>query len=546
MDVAERSSLWTSPAAGIAAVVGLAIPLVFFKLGAPALVDPDEPYYAVPALEMLRTGTWAVPVFHGQPWFDKPALYYWTILAAFKAFGVSEWAARLGSALAGLGGAVALATLAPAGWRRNGAHLLAAIVLLTSLEYAYLSRAAVTDMTLTMFVTLGFLAVARHLETGSAVAAFGSGAAFGLAVLTKGPVGVLVPGVALAAYGLVARRRVAIAFRSWLVAAAGFFATSLPWYLYMFIAHRELLVSVFLGEENLGRFVSAEHRQFPLFYVAVLAGGLLPWSAALPSSLARSIRKLTRGREREGGVLGTTYALCWFGAVLGIFGLSASKLASYVLPAFPAAAFLIAEYWCQELPRSRRGEHAARGPVAVAWAGAAIAVAAAAALTAATSRGRFATPGPAPYVIAAVVVAAALFAVLAVTRGRLLWFASLQAASSLALVLGAVVYVGPGLAAAESTKSLVERLETSGLADEVVGTYRVPDVSLDFYWPRPLRRVTDADELTRRVATEPGRLWIVRANELDALAAESRLEVKPLMTVARRSAVRLSPRTAAP
>src|SRR4029453_9723353 len=128
----------------------------------------------------------------GQPWFDKPVLFYWMILAAYKTFGVSEWAARLGSALAGLGGAVALATLAPRGLRRGGAHVLAAVVLATSLEYAFLSRSAVTDMTLTLFLTLGFLAFARHLETGGKLWAAWAGAAFGLAALTKGPVGAIV------------------------------------------------------------------------------------------------------------------------------------------------------------------------------------------------------------------------------------------------------------------------------------------------------------------------------------------------------------------
>jgi 4-amino-4-deoxy-L-arabinose transferase-like glycosyltransferase len=272
----------TSPTAAAGLIVALAIPLFFVKLGAGALVDPDEPYYAVPALEMLKSNTWAVPLFRGQPWFDKPVLFYWMVLAAFKTFGVSEWAARLGSALAGLGGALAVGTLAPAGWRRNGAHVMAAVVLATSLEYAMLSRSAVTDMTLTLFLTLGFLAVARHLETRSVPFAIAAGAAFGLATLTKGPVGAIIPAIAVFGYGLVTRRRELWAPRAFAAALTGFAATAIPWYAYMVVAHRDLVLKVFLGEENLGRFVNPEHRQFPLFYVAVLAAGLLPWSAALP------------------------------------------------------------------------------------------------------------------------------------------------------------------------------------------------------------------------------------------------------------------------
>src|SRR5262245_10703454 len=103
--------------AAVGLLIALAVPLFFVNLGRAGLIDPDEPYYAMPALEMLRSGSWLVPIFRGQPWFDKPVFFYWVVLASFKTFGVSEWAARLGSALAGLGGAVAIATLAPSRWR---------------------------------------------------------------------------------------------------------------------------------------------------------------------------------------------------------------------------------------------------------------------------------------------------------------------------------------------------------------------------------------------------------------------------------------------
>ena len=173
--------------------------------------------------------------------------------------------------------------------------MLAAVVLATSLEYAFLSRSAVTDMTLTLFLTLGFLAAAAFLESGRIATAAAAGAAFGLATLTKGPVGAILPALALSAYGLATRRRELLSPRAFAASAAGFAATALPWYAYMAAAHRDLVVTVFLGEENLGRFINAEHRQFPMFYVAVLAAGLLPWSAALPAGLLRAVRALRQG-----------------------------------------------------------------------------------------------------------------------------------------------------------------------------------------------------------------------------------------------------------
>ena len=537
----EPTSVWLSRPGAVGVLVALAVPLFFVKLGGAGLVDPDEPYYAVPALEMLKTHIWAVPIFRGQPWFDKPVLFYWMILAAFKAFGVSEWAARVGSALAGLLGAVAVATMAPSAWRRNGAHVLAAVVLATSLEYAFLSRSAVTDMTLTMFLTLGFLAVARHLESGGWASAASAGAAFGLATLTKGPVGVLVPALALAGYGLATRRRELLEVRSIAVSAAAFATTALPWYAYMVVAHRDLVLKVFLGEENLGRFVSPEHRQIPFFYVAVLAAGLLPWSAALPAGLLRAVRAFRRGDERPGTSPGAVFALAWFAAVVGLFSLSASKLLTYILPAFPAAAFLIADYWCDALAPRPAGSRTPAGPRAVAWTGAAIATAAAGAVFVLSREGRFTDAGPALYGLAALLCVAGLAAPAAVRVGRLAVFAAVQACSTVAIVLVFFIFAWPGLESSESAKTLVRRLEAGGLAVEVAGTYRVPDVGLDFYLGRSLPRETDARALAERVLRDPGRLWVVRADEADSMAERFSLSVERVMTVSRRTVVRLSP-----
>jgi 4-amino-4-deoxy-L-arabinose transferase-like glycosyltransferase len=540
-DGARRFEPPMSPAFAVGLLVALALPLYFLRLGGPALVDPDEPYYAVPALEMLKAGRWSVPLLHGQPWFDKPILFYWVVLAAYKAFGVSAWAARLGSALAGLGGAVALATLSPARWRRNGAHVLAAIVLATSLEYAFLSRSAVTDMTLTLFMTLGFLAVARYLESGGAWAAASAGAAFGLATLTKGPIGAVIPAIALLGYGLAARRREHLSVKAIGAAAGGFVAMAAPWYGYMLVAHRELVVDVFLGQENLGRFVNPEHRQVPLFYVAVLAAGLLPWSAALPAALTDAIRAVGRGDDRAPASPGPMFALAWFGGVVGVFSLSASKLMTYVLPAFPPAAFLIADYWCRAVPWSSTGERLPRGPRIVAWSGAAILLAVAAGLLVFARGGRYADLGPGLQALAAVLAAAAIAAAVTVRSSRLAGFVAAQVASTIAVVLVVVVFAWPRFESWISTQEFVSRLSAEGFADQVAGAYRVHDLSLDFYMGRSLSRENDPAELARRVRDDPGRLWVLRTADVGGIMALLPLDVAPVLTVTRCTLARLSP-----
>jgi 4-amino-4-deoxy-L-arabinose transferase-like glycosyltransferase len=235
------------------------------------------------------------------------------------------------------------------------------------------------------------------------------------------------------------------------------------------------------------------------------------------------------------------FALAWFAAVIGVFWLSASKLATYVLPAFPAAAFLIADYWCQALRPRSRGERIPSGPLAIAVAGAAISTAAAGAILVSAQSGRFTLAEPVAYGLAAVLVAAALAASAAVLFGRLAIFATVQAVSTVGFVLVFVVFGWPGLEASESTRTLVQRLEAGGLAAQIAGAYRVPDVSLDFYLGRALARETDAGGLARRVWSDPGRLWVVRADEVESLAAQHPLNLVRVMTVSRRAVVRLSP-----
>lgn len=534
-------SLGISTRGAILTLIALSIPLFFFQLGAAALLDPDEPYYAVPALEMLKSHSWAVPIFRGEPWFDKPVFFYWCVLAGYKLFGVTEFAARIGSAIAALAGAFGLVLLSPAGWKVRDAHLLSAIVLVTTLEYAVIARAAVTDMTLTLFFTLGFLAVARYLESRRIAFAAGAGGAFGLAVLTKGPVGALVPAIAVVGYGLWMRRRELLRPRALTAATAGFLATAAPWYVYMVAAHRDLVVKVFLGEENLGRFVNPEHRQIPFFYVVVFAAGMLPWSSALPVALWDALETTWRRDEGGGSSPGPAFALAWFTAVVGLFSLSASKLLTYVLPAFPPAAFLVARFWCDALAPDAPAGRPSRRTMAVAWSGGAIAVVLGAAAIATGHSPKFAHAFPALVALAVILSAGAVAGVAAVRAGRLRTFVAAQAAVAIVTVVGGVMYALPRVEPEDSTRALVADLRSRGLDAQVVGAFRVPDVSLDFYLDRTLARESDPKRLPGRVAADPSGLWIVRTLQIDAVAAGAGLTAEPVLTRGRRSVVRWKP-----
>lgn len=148
---------------------------------------------------MLQRGDWVTPHFNGQPRFDKPILFYWLILLSYRVFGITEFAVRVWSALAGLGLVVLVWQEAR---RRIGgeAGLWAGIAFGANLLTALLARAAVTDMLLTFFVTAAILAGLGALEapgSGGRWQSRGMWTAMALAVLVKGPVGVLIPAMAL-------------------------------------------------------------------------------------------------------------------------------------------------------------------------------------------------------------------------------------------------------------------------------------------------------------------------------------------------------------
>jgi len=541
----DRASRRTSLASTLFLTL-VSVPLFFVALGGHGLSDPDEPYYAVPALEMLRGGTWLTTTLRGQPWFDKPILFYWIVLSAYRLFGVSEMAARLGSACAALAGLFAVRAVG----RRIGfderTSFAASLILATSLEYAFVARAAVTDMTLTLTLLLAMLAGASYLSSGSRLAASLFGASLGLAALTKGPVGLILPVVALGGYALLARRSEILKPGALAACAAGLLLTAGPWYGFMASRHRDLLIQTFIGEGNFGRFLHPEHPSSPFYYLLTLAAGLLPWSGALPFALVGPARPSSwRAETGAGRPAGPLYALCWFAAPILVFSLSASKLPTYILPAFPAAALLLGRYWS-----SRLGEpapHAAGrlpfrpghlAPLAVTFM--VVMAGGIAVIGALRDRGVDQAVTGSLLVIALFLAGLALAAP-AVRRGSLFGLLAAHAGVAVLGFLTLVLWAGPRLEPYDSIRPLVRRLESLGSDQQITGAYHVWDLSPDFYLGRTLEVITERPLLLRRVAASPGGVWIVRTRDLAALASDPDLTSATLYQGPRRCALRLAP-----
>ncbi|MBN1526294.1 MAG: glycosyltransferase family 39 protein [Candidatus Omnitrophica bacterium] len=332
------------PLLSISLLAALCLYLFCFRLGSFALTDPDETFYAQTAKEMVERGEWSTPFLYGKPQFEKPILIYWLIEAAFKAFGVNEAAARLPSAVFALLGVIALYLLGARLFNRR-VGLFSALALATCVEYIILSRAVITDMVLAVLMLFGALFFFYAYPDGKKHFYYLSAAAFGLAVLTKGPVALVLPAFIFLAYFACVRdwqffRKVPL-----IGMALTFLAVSAPWYIVIWKLHGMEFVSAFLGFQNVTRFLVSEHKIGSQWYynIPIVFGGFFPWSAFLPFGFWHVGKKVFAkdGADRKSSL----FVFLWFMAIFLFFSVSSTKLPTYIFPSFMSLALIVGVLW---------------------------------------------------------------------------------------------------------------------------------------------------------------------------------------------------------
>ena len=395
-----RHCLWITLAAGA---------VFFLNLGVPQLWDEDEPKNAACAREMLERHDWVVPMFNYELRTAKPVLVYWLMMSAYEVFGVSEFGARFWSAVMGIG-----TCLLTYGIGRRlfqpAVGLWAALMLAAALMFGVASRAATPDAPLIFFSTLslaifvwglpsaalkqrltategtvnGAKSVLHHTALRSNLPQswwtfVGVYAAMAVAVLAKGPVGVVLPTLILMGYlwavELMTRRVTGLASANssgcqtsfwqrclsvlrnvspaaiwrvgWvlrpLTAICLVASIALPWYVWVSWRTDGAWIAGFLGKHNINRFMQPlEGHSGPVVYylIAVLIG-FFPWSIFLGVACVRLIQRL---RNAQAWTAGDLFCCCWATIYIGFFSFASTKLPSYVLPAYPALALITARW----------------------------------------------------------------------------------------------------------------------------------------------------------------------------------------------------------
>ncbi len=321
----------------------LVFALVWFSnLDYRRLVHPDEGRYAEIPREMIVTGDWLTPRLNGIKYFEKPALQYWITAAAYEAFGVHHWSARLWPALAGF---LNVLFIGYVGYRLGGPTLgLYSAAVLAGCVWPVLNAHILTldtGLTLWMNAGLGGLLLAQHAGTARERRGWMwmGWAALALATLSKGLIGIVLPGAALVAYTL-ATRDWALWRRLHLVSGlAVFVAIAAPWFVAVSRANPEFFDFFFI-HEHFTRFLTGEHRREGAwwYFIPIFVVGILPWLAVFFGTAGRM---WMAAPSEANGFNGQRFALVWSTVIFVFFSMSGSKLPSYILPIFPALALPI-------------------------------------------------------------------------------------------------------------------------------------------------------------------------------------------------------------
>src|SRR5580700_12036430 len=312
--------------------------LWFLPLNSPHLFDPDEGRYGEIPREMVASGDWVTPRLDAIKYFEKPALQYWTTAVAYELFGEHAWTVRLWPALTGFLGLLLTWSLARRIYDERAA-LLAVMVQAGALLYIAMSRIATLDMSLGFTLQLAMTALALLVRLSTAPswklpALLGAGVT--LAVLTKGLVGILIPGATAVLFMLIHRDwYLPLRARPWWTLGI-LLVFGVPWFVLASQRNPEFAYFFFVVQ-HFQRYLSQQgfDRYQPWwFFLAVLAGGFLPWTTFLPGALVTAVRSARAGDRAS------SFLLIWALFVLVFFSISQSKLMPYIVPMLPALSLL--------------------------------------------------------------------------------------------------------------------------------------------------------------------------------------------------------------
>ncbi len=327
IDAPQRNLTWF--------VCFVCLAVLFVNLGGANLFEPDEGRNAEKAREILLLNDWITPHENFLPVLDKPIFFYWLVAFSYKLFGISEWSARLPSAVAAIGCLFLVYRFARQWWGPWEA-LWGVAILLTNVEFFVLARIVISDMTVTFCVTLALCSFysALHVESEKSrklhcLLMYG---ALGAGTLAKGLIGVVVPGIVFFGYLLCTHKLSSLRKLYFFPGALLFLVIVAPWYLWVNMRNPGYL-RYYFWEEHVARYLTDDFdRTEPWFYFfPVVTVGFLPWIVVLPWVVKDALKNVDDKN---------IFLILWAVVPFLFFSFSKAKLPQYVLPIYPALALL--------------------------------------------------------------------------------------------------------------------------------------------------------------------------------------------------------------
>lgn len=327
------------------------------------IMDVDAAQYASIAMEMLQNGHWLDVQHRGADYLDKPPLLFWTSAASFALFGLHNWAYKLPSALAALLGIYATYRFCLFFYSKQTARH-AAFILASCMGVLLMCNDVRTDTLLMAMTACAMWQLAAWVNPGRSEKWAGAKHLFlaalftGLAMLAKGPIGLIAPAFATGAHLLLRRDGHRLFDWRWLVGLALVLLVLAPmcWGLYgQYDLHPEKIVNgrtgvsglyFFFWEQSFGRITGEnvwKNDTSAFYFLHVYLWAFLPWPLLLVGAVGQRLRALWQQKFKlpepdEGFSIG--------GFLLTFLALSMSqyKLPHYIFITLPWAAVLTARW----------------------------------------------------------------------------------------------------------------------------------------------------------------------------------------------------------
>lgn len=307
-----------------------------------SLTNPDEVFYAQTAREMASKHSWNVPYLFDEPQFEKPILTYWLIRIGYLLFGETGFGARFFPSFFSIIGIFSVYYFVRIGFGNERKAWLASLILMSSALYVGIGRMVFTDTIFSVWILLSLTAFIMAYKApekkllGILLCCIFSA----LAVLTKGPLGFIIPALTIIIFLGLRRELHILRDRSFLIGMLAFCLVALPWYLCIINKYGMLFIKEFFYNDHIRRLLEAEHRSNDTwyFYPMTMFGCMFPWTLIVGGGFLYYCKSLGHNEQRANPV--QQFLLIWWLVVFATFQIAHSKLVSYILPLFPVLAIM--------------------------------------------------------------------------------------------------------------------------------------------------------------------------------------------------------------